>query len=116
MGNRTPLADLMVWNPVSDEQFVVDVKGWRGRGAGWFASEKKPHLNLYYIFVFVGDDRSSDQFFILAQHDLQSIYDTYRREERPNWDGRGAVLTRREAEPFAGAWQKLPGWALLQSN
>jgi hypothetical protein len=111
MGNRTPIADLMVWNPANNDQFLVDVKGWRGRGAGWFATEKKPHAHLYYIFVFVGDDRSSDKFFILAQQDLQSIYDAYRQEHRPDWDGRGAVF----AEPFADAWQKLPGWTLLQS-
>ena len=34
MGNRTPMADLMVGNPKNGDQFWVDVKGWRGRGGG----------------------------------------------------------------------------------
>jgi hypothetical protein len=115
MGNRTPIADLMVWNPVNGDQFLVDVKGWRGRGSGWFASEKPEQAKLFYFFVLVGEERTSDRFFVLSQRGLQSLYDDYRRTHK-DWDGYAAVLTRAEAAPFENGWERLPGWGLLHSN
>src|SRR5262245_50922200 len=90
MGNRTPLADLMVWNPKNDEQFVVDVKGWRGIGGGWFAAQKEKHENLFYIFVLVTEKRSEDRFFVLSQEDYRLLHQPY-RQDHPEWDGHGEV-------------------------
>jgi hypothetical protein len=41
MGNRTPIADLMVGRPESGKQFWVDVKGMFGRSGGWFMHPKE---------------------------------------------------------------------------
>ena len=70
---------------------------------------------MFYVFVLIGDNRTSDKFFVLSQDELRDLYDKYRRAH-PEWDGRGAVLTRAEAVPFENKWDGLPGWAMLQSN
>src|SRR5689334_12260291 len=66
MGNSTPVADLMVGNPVNGDQFWVDVKGLQSRTA-WWGKPKPKRPNLYYALVIVGADRNNDMFFILTQ-------------------------------------------------
>jgi hypothetical protein len=59
MGNRTPMADLMVGYQAGEAPFWIDVKGMAGRSGGWFMSPKPELPRLFYILVSVGEDRSS---------------------------------------------------------
>lgn len=65
MGNRTPLADLMVVSPRKKEMFLVDVKGLYRKNP-WVIKEKPASKQLFYILAFVPDDEPN-QFFILPQ-------------------------------------------------
>jgi hypothetical protein len=57
MGNRTPIADLMVGRPESGKQFWVDVKGMFGHSGGWFMHPKELLPELFYILVSVSISR-----------------------------------------------------------
>jgi hypothetical protein len=65
MGNRTPLADLMVVSPIRKEMFLVDVKGLYQKNP-WIIKRKPVRDNLYYILAFVPTDEEN-QFFIMTQ-------------------------------------------------
>jgi hypothetical protein len=107
MGNRTPMADLMVGDPASGKQFWVDVKGMAGRGSsGWFAREKATLDGLFYILVSVGDDRAADKFFILSQESMNSLIREYRAaHQRSNSSGDG--ITWAQAQPHESQWDVL---------
>ena len=113
MGNRTPMADLMVGNPISGKVFWVDVKGRGGRtGSGWPAREKTPLPGLFYILVSVANDRASDEFFVLSQGDLNKRL-ADRRTAHPTWSVRREGISRKVALPYKGRWHTLPGYRLL---
>src|ERR1017187_6186488 len=65
MGNRTPLADLMVVSPESKEMFLVDVKGLYRKNP-WIVKRKVARDKLFYIFAFVPTEETN-QFFVMTQ-------------------------------------------------
>jgi hypothetical protein len=65
MGNRTPLADLMVVSPVEKKMFLVDVKGLYRKNP-WIISRKPLRAELFYVLAYVPDD-APNEFFILTQ-------------------------------------------------
>jgi hypothetical protein len=79
MGNNTPTADLMVGVPGSGLQFWVDVKGLSSNNA-WLITPKPSHLNLFYVLVRVGENRTDDRFFILSQPEMNQLLDRARAE------------------------------------
>jgi hypothetical protein len=117
MGNRTPMADLMVGNPISGKVFWIDVKGRAGlTGGGWAARAKTPLPDLFYILVSVANDRASDEFFILSQADFNQQLAEW-RAAHPTWSVRGEGISRSAAQAYKGRWHTLPGYRrLLQSN
>jgi hypothetical protein len=66
MGNRTPLADLMVVSPVRKEMFLVDVKGLYRKNP-WIIKRKSTRDNLFYILAYV-PEKEANQFYILTQN------------------------------------------------
>ena len=109
MGNRTPIADLMVGRPESGKQFWVDVKGMFGRSGGWFMHPKELLLGfeLFYILVSVGNERSSDKFFIMSQQEANGILYDY-RAAHPNWNFSGEGFSWKLVAQFEDRWQILP--------
>ena len=107
MGNSTPVADLMVGNPVTGEQFWVDVKGLQSRNA-WFGKRKGARPNLYYALVFVGSDRSKDMFFVLTQAEFNDLVQKYDRDH-PGQIKQGGFAWGAPLG-FENKWAKLPGW------
>jgi hypothetical protein len=113
MGNRTPMADLMVGNPISGTVFWVDVKGIAGRIGGWSAREKSPLRGLFYILVSVdNDDRASDKFFVLSQDELNKLVADW-RAAHPNGSERGEGISWKVAQPYENQWHILPEYRLL---
>jgi hypothetical protein len=106
MGNRTPLADLMVVSPRKNEMFLVDVKGLYRKNP-WVVKQKEIRKNLFYIFVFVPND-TSNRFFILPQQRVNRlIRSELRRLNRPtSYPMTG--ITWNLALPFENAWDTLP--------
>ena len=83
MGNRTPLADLMVVSPVQKEMFLVDVKGLFRKNP-WIVKRKPVRDNLFYILAFVPRDEDN-QFFVLKQETADLlIQKELRRLKRPD--------------------------------
>lgn len=115
MGNRTPVADLMVAH-VSERgvQFLVNVKGLAGRSTWLVEREGEPIVkDLYYILVSVGARRSEDQFFILSQAEVREEV----LKEKKRRGGKGALDPRgfqgfpfHIADPFKDRWERLPHW------
>jgi len=62
MGNRTPLADLMVVSPVQKEMFLVDVKGLFRKNP-WIVKRKPVRDNLFYILAFVPRDEDNQLLY-----------------------------------------------------
>jgi len=85
MGNHTPMADLMVGNPDTGQQFWVDVKGLSAPNS-FPIGNKKDLENLFYILVLVGKDRSQDQFFVMTQTDVKAEIKKY-NDAHPNTMG-----------------------------
>jgi hypothetical protein len=73
MGNRTPLADLMVVSPVLKTMFLVDVKGLYRKNP-WIISRKANRADLFYILAYVPDNEPN-QFFILTQQQIRRYID-----------------------------------------
>jgi hypothetical protein len=108
MGNHTPMADLMVGNPETGDQFWVDVKGLSAPNSFPIGS-KADHKNLFYILVLVGGDRSKDEFFVLSQAEVKAEIRKYNdahpnAKPTPSLDGVGY----RTARPFKDRWNILP--------
>jgi len=106
MGNRTPLADLMVVSPVKKEMFLVDVKGLYRKNP-WIIKRKAVRDNLFYILAFVPTDEAN-QFFVLTQKATHlCIQKELKRLNRPDdypVTGIGWSLALR----YMDAWQTLP--------
>ena len=116
MGNRTPMADLMVGNPISGKVFWIDVKGIAGHNGGWSARAKTPLPDLFYILVSVAnDDRASDKFFVLSQDELNKLVDDW-RAAHPNGSKRGEGISWKVAQPHENKWRILPDYRLLHSK
>ena len=73
MGNRTPLADLMVVSPEQKKMFLVDVKGLYKKNP-WLISRKVLRADLFYVLAYVPDDEPN-QFFILTQEQIHNYID-----------------------------------------
>jgi len=106
MGNRTPLADLMVVSPEKKEMFLVDVKGLYRKNP-WIVKRKAVRQELFYIFAFVPTDEDN-QFFVMTQAAANKLIQReLRRLGRPTdysltgIDWRSAVLHKDQ-------WQVLP--------
>ena len=65
MGNRAPLADLMVVSPKQKEMFLVDVKGQYSK-AFWIVKPKQAREKLFYILALVPAGEAN-QFFLMTQ-------------------------------------------------
>jgi hypothetical protein len=106
MGNRTPLADLMVVSPVRKEMFLVDVKGLY-RNNPWIVKRKPVRDNLFYILAFVPTDEDN-QFFVLTQETADLlIRKELRRLKRPD-DYPVTGFDWKLGIPHKNAWQVLP--------
>jgi hypothetical protein len=73
MGNRTPLADLMVVSPIDKRMFLVDVKGLYRKNP-WIISRKLHRSDLFYILAYVPDS-AANEFFILTQDQVHKYID-----------------------------------------
>ncbi len=106
MGNRTPLADLMVVSPVRKEMFLVDVKGLYRKNP-WIIKRKAVRESLFYILAYVPTEEAN-QFFVLTQKAAHlRIQDELIRLKRPDdypLTGIGWTL----ALQYKDAWQVLP--------
>ena len=106
MGNRTPLADLMVVSPEQKEMFLVDIKGLYRKNP-WIIKRKAIRDNLFYILAFVPTDEAN-QFFVLTQKATHlRIQEELKHLKRPNdypLTGIGWSL----ALQYKDAWQVLP--------
>jgi hypothetical protein len=106
MGNRTPLADLMVVSPVQKEMFLVDVKGLFRKNP-WIVKRKPVRDNLFYILAFVPRDEDN-QFFVLKQETADLlIQKELRRLKRPD-DYPLTGIDWKSAIPHKDAWRVLP--------
>src|SRR6267143_818765 len=109
MGHHTPIADLMVGDPTTGEQFWIDVKGVWGKSA-WWGKPKSPRKDLFYICVSVGKNRMEDRFFIMTQLEFNALVDEYHSthlDQEPNGFKASAPFQ------FGNAWSKhLPGTTL----
>src|SRR5258706_15584747 len=74
MGNRTPLADLMVGRQDVTSLFWVDVKGL-GSNNSWLVKRQGIKPGLFYILVRVGLKRDDDIFFILSHQQINTLID-----------------------------------------
>jgi len=114
MGNRTPLADLMVGRQDVTSLFWVDVKGL-GSNNSWLIKRRDVKPGLFYILVRVGVKRDGDVFFILSHDEINTLIDdSHRRYPNDPTDG----FAFKDAAPYTNRWDILPGWRsdLLQSN
>ena len=106
MGNRTPLADLMIVSPIRKEMFLVDVKGLYRKNP-WIIKRKPGRDNLFFILAFVPTG-GANQFFVLTQ---ESVHRLIRRElrrlRRPD-DYPVTGISWSLALQFADEWQVLP--------
>jgi hypothetical protein len=106
MGNRTPLADLMVVSPVGKEMFLVDVKGLYKKNP-WIIKRKSIRDKLFYILAFVPTDEAN-QFYVLSQQTThQLIRKELRRLKRPD-DYPLTGIGWKLALHYKNEWQALP--------
>jgi hypothetical protein len=106
MGNRTPLADLMVVSPDQRRMFLVDVKGLYTKNF-WLIKPKQTRDELFYILAYVPNS-DTNQFFVMTQTDVNSLIQSERI--RLNWkeDEPMLGLNWTFALPYKDAWQVLP--------
>ena len=106
MGNRTPLADLMVISPGCKEMFLVDVKGLYRKNP-WLVKRKTIREKLFYILVSV-PDKEPNEFFVLTQIEVNHLIEQeLKRLKRPaDYPVTGFVW--KLAAPHKGKWQVLP--------
>jgi hypothetical protein len=71
MGNRAPLADLMVVSPEQKEMFLVDVKGQYSKGF-WIIKPKQARERLFYILALVPAGEAN-QFFLMSQDEVNAL-------------------------------------------
>ncbi len=106
MGNRTPIADLMVGRPDATSLFWVDVKGLSSNNA-WLIRRREAIESLFYILVRVGDRRDKDIFFILTHRQINDLIDeSHRLYPNDPTDGFGWKYPA----PYRDQWSILPGW------
>src|ERR1035437_10356433 len=106
MGNRTPLADLMVVSPVHKEMILIDVKGLYRKNP-WIIKRKPVRDNLFYILAFV-PTAEDNLFFILKQETVdQLIQKELRRLKRPD-EYPLTGIDWKSTIPHKDAWRVLP--------
>jgi hypothetical protein len=106
MGNRTPLADLMVVSPKEKTMFLVDVKGL-SRPNAWIIHKKQRRDNLFYILTHVPDDRSN-QFFILTQQKIDAYIDSYLKRHGRSQDYKFTGFNWSQVKDDENEWGILP--------
>jgi hypothetical protein len=110
MGNRTPIADLLVAHVPTRSQFMVDLKGQSSRSQ-WIIGIKEDVPTLFYILVLVGTARANDRFFILRQDEAKR---TIRENAEAHPDQKPlnpkgfSGFSFSAAVPSEDRWDKLP--------
>jgi hypothetical protein len=110
MGNRTPVADLLVAHVATGSQFMVDVKGQSSRNQ-WIIGIKEDVPMLFYILVLVGSARDKDCFFVLRQAEakrlIQENAEAHPHQKPLNPKGFSG-FSFSAAVPFKDQWDNLP--------
>jgi|ERR1035437_1738521 hypothetical protein len=106
MGNRTPLADLMVVSPEQKEMFLVDVKGQYTKGF-WILKPKQEREKLFYILAYVPTD-ATNHFFVMTQNQANTLVQNELRRLNHPADYSVPGFNWTLALPHKDAWQILP--------
>ncbi|MGB8261378.1 MAG: hypothetical protein WCE75_13550 [Terracidiphilus sp.] len=101
MGNRTPLADLMVVSPEQKQMFLIDVKGLYRKNF-WLLKPKEDRDGLFYVLAYVPNNEPN-QFFVMTQAAVNSQIRSSCMDDDPM---KGIKWTL--ALQYEGEWQVLP--------
>jgi hypothetical protein len=106
LGN-SPVFDMMVRAPSTNESFLVDVKGFANNKVGFFMSRKEQCPELYYIFVYASKDRklNEDRFYLLTHEDVNALLDD---DEKKYPNNKVPGLGYQQLERFKDHWDTLP--------
>jgi hypothetical protein len=106
MGNKTPLADLMVVSPIDKQMFLIDVKGLY-RQNPWLLKRKAHRDNMYYVLAYVPAGAPNRFFIMTAAQAYQLVVDELKRLGRTDGYPIEGFLWNL-ALPHEDAWEILP--------